>query len=86
MLPLQYNSNTVKQRENKMFKVYCGDGTTSIPLADLDDAKEWARESNLAYEIANVETQTIVYTSQDQEDEEDAIDEIANIPMGTFGE
>ena len=66
-----------------MFKVYCGDGTTSIPLADLDDAKEWARESNLAYEIANVETQTIVYTSQD---EEDAIDEIANIPMGTFGE
>lgn len=69
-----------------MFKVYCGDGTTSIPLADLDDAKEWARESNLAYEIANVETQTIVYTSQDQEDEEDAIDEIANIPMGTFGE
>lgn len=53
-----------------MFKVYCGDGSTSIPLADLDDAKEWARESNLAYEIANITTQTIVYTSQDQEDEE----------------
>lgn len=54
-----------------MFKVYCGDGTTSIPLADLDDAKEWARESNLAYEIANVDTQTIVYTSQDAEDAEE---------------
>lgn len=54
-----------------MFKVYCGDGSTSIPLADLDDAKEWARESNLAYEIANITTQTIVYTSQDQENEEE---------------
>ena len=55
-----------------MFKVYCGDGSTSIPLADLDDAKEWARESNLAYEIADLSQDTICYTSQDQEDEEDA--------------
>ena len=53
-----------------MFKVYCGDGSTSVRIADLAQAKEWARQTNLAYEIANIANNTIVYTSQDQEDQE----------------
>lgn len=64
-----------------MFKVFCGNGTTSIPLADLDDAKEWARESNMSYEIANIDTQVIVYTSQENEEEQAAYD---NDPMVLF--
>jgi hypothetical protein len=50
-----------------MFKVYCEDGTRSIDLEDLNDAKEWAHESGQWFEIVRLEDCEIVYTAEDYE-------------------
>jgi hypothetical protein len=48
-----------------MYKVYCEDGTQSLEIETLEDAKEWANESNQWFEVVRLEDYDIVYTAED---------------------
>jgi hypothetical protein len=49
------------------FKVYCEDGTRSISLDTLEDAKEFAHESNQWFEVVDLVKCDVVYTAEDYE-------------------
>jgi hypothetical protein len=48
-----------------MYKVYCEDGTQSLEIETLEDAKEWANGSNDWFEVIRLEDYEIVYTAED---------------------
>lgn len=49
------------------YKVYCETGINSIAMDDLQEAKEWAHETNCWFEIVDLTTSKIVYTAENYE-------------------
>ena len=49
------------------FQVLCPDFTRSVPLDELNDAKEWAMNCNLPFEIVDLATGEVVW-DEDQMD------------------
>lgn len=53
-----------------MFQVYCANGDKSIVLEELDEAKEWAWEAGMDYEIIDMEKGRVAWTHEDDLREE----------------
>lgn len=47
--------------------VYCEDGTRSVYFDSLEEAKEWAHESNQWFEVVDLADCDVVYTAEDYE-------------------
>lgn len=47
--------------------VYCEDSTRSVQFDNLSDAKEWAHETNMWFEVVDLSNCDIVYTAEDYE-------------------
>jgi hypothetical protein len=46
------------------YVVYCEDGFRSIAMDDLNDAKEWAHESNQWFVVLDLVTNKVIYTAE----------------------